>query len=267
MICSNCGAEIGDNETACPYCGAMQYENSEQKYMKDLYNLNEGLEKLDKNARKYIIKSTMKSAGIVCAAIAAAVLAGSMFGYGSYKSMYNSSHNRKEIHQSLDWYNNNIGELNSLYDKGDYEQISELIKKYKGDSYVLQKWSHYNVINIYDYYYSSASSIYDRVHNGEKLTEYEFSRGLRESLDLVHYINNKSNYDYRYYTQCSSDEKKIVDGWVEEAKDYLGNTIKATDKEIETMLNDLYKDGYYDYKLGEKYEESLYKRYDEGGKL
>ena len=42
MICSNCGADIGDNETACPYCGAMQYENSEQKYMKDLYNLNEG---------------------------------------------------------------------------------------------------------------------------------------------------------------------------------------------------------------------------------
>ena len=49
MICSNCGADIGDNETACPYCGAMQYENSEQKYMKDLYNLNEGMEKLDKN--------------------------------------------------------------------------------------------------------------------------------------------------------------------------------------------------------------------------
>ena len=43
MICSNCGADIGDNETACPYCGAMQYENSEQKYMKDLYNLNEGM--------------------------------------------------------------------------------------------------------------------------------------------------------------------------------------------------------------------------------
>lgn len=78
MICSNCGADIGDNETACPYCGAMQYENSEQKYMKDLYNLNEGMEKLDKNTRKYIIKSTMKSVGIVCAAIAAAVLAGSM---------------------------------------------------------------------------------------------------------------------------------------------------------------------------------------------
>ena len=52
----------------------------------------------------------------------------------------------------------------------------------------------------------------------------------------------------------------------EEAKDYLSNTAKATDKEIETMLNELYQDGYYDYKLGENYEQSLYQRYNEGGK-
>lgn len=56
-----------------------------------------------------------------------------------------------------------------------------------------------------------------------------------------------------------------MDG-VEEAKDYLSNTAKATDKEIETMLNELYQDGYYDYKLGENYEQSLYQRYNEGGK-
>ena len=104
MICSNCGADIGDNETACPYCGAMQYENSEQKYMKDLYNLNEGMEKLDKNTRKYIIKSTMKSRY-------------SMWQYGSsscrkhvwiwsYKSMYNSSHQRKRCKSHC--HNNNI---------------------------------------------------------------------------------------------------------------------------------------------------------------
>ena len=92
-----------------------------------------------------------------------------------------------------------------------------------------------------------------------------FSRGLRESLDIIHFYNKK-DYDYNYYIQCSSDEKKLVDGWVEEAKDYLSNTAKATDKEIETMLNELYQDGYYDYKLGENYEQSLYQRYNEGGK-
>ena len=230
MICSNCGADIGDNETACPYCGAMQYENSEQKYMKDLYNLNEGMEKLDKNTRKYIIKSTMKSVGIVCAAIAAAVLAGSMFGYGSYKSMYNSSHNRKEIHQSLDWYNNNIGELNSLYEKRDYAGISELTDSYKGSSSVLEKWSHYNFINIYDYYYKRVADIYIMVHKG-----------------------------------CTAEEKETVDGWVAEAQSYLKNVAKATDKEINDMLNELYQNGYYDYKLGKSYEESFYKKYNEGG--
>ena len=130
---------------------------------------------------------------------------------------------------------------------------------------MIRKWSHYYLINIYDRYYSSASDTYDKTRSQEKLTEYEFSRGLRESLDIIHFYNKK-DYDYNYYIQCSSDEKKLVYGWVEEAKDYLSNTAKATDKEIETMLNELYQDGYYDYKLGENYEQSLYQRYNEGGK-
>ena len=104
----------------------------------------------------------MKSVGIVCAAIAAAVLAGSMFGYGSYKSMYNSSHNRKEIHQSLDWYNNNIGELNSLYEKRDYAGISELTDSYKGSSSVLEKWSHYNFINDFTLSMINGEEVYLR---------------------------------------------------------------------------------------------------------
>lgn len=265
MICSNCGADIGDNETACPYCGAMQYENSEQKYMKDLYNLNEGMEKLDKNTRKYIIKSTMKSVGIVCAAIAAAVLAGSMFGYGSYKSMYNSSHNRKEIHQSLDWYNNNIGELNSLYEKRDYAGISELTDSYNGSSSVLEKWSHYNFINIYDYYYKRVADIYIMVQKGEKLSDYQFGTGFEESLDMIYFINNKNGYNYRRYEGCTAEEKETMDGWVAEAQNYLKNVAKATDKEINDMLNELYQNGYYDYKLGKSYEESFYKKYNEGG--
>ena len=35
--------------------------------------------------------------------------------------------------------------------------------------------------------------------------------------------------------------------------------------EINDMLNELYQNGYYDYKLGKSYEESFYKKYNEGG--
>lgn len=201
----------------------------------------------------------MKSVGIVCASIAAAVLAGSMFGYGSYKSMYNSSHNRKEIHQSLDWYNNNIGELNSLYEKRDYAGISELTDSYNGSSSVLEKWSHYNFINIYDYYYKRVADIYIMVQKGEKLSDYQFGTGFEESLDMIYFINNKNGYNYRRYEGCTAEEKETVDGWVAEAQNYLKNVAKATDKEINDMLNELYQNGYYDYKLGKSYEESFYK--------
>lgn len=60
-------------------------------------------------------------------------------------------------------------------------------------------------------------------------------------------------------------EKETVDGWVAEAQNYLKNVAKATDKEINDMLNELYQNGYYDYKLGKSYEESFYKKYNEGG--
>ena len=106
--------------------------------------------------------------------------------------MYNSSHNRKEIHQSLDWYNNNIGELNSLYEKRDYAGISELTDSYKGSSSVLEKWSHYNFINIYDYYYKRVADIYIMVPKGEKLSDYQFGTGFEESLDMIYFINNKN---------------------------------------------------------------------------
>lgn len=62
-----------------------------------------------------------------------------------------------------------------------------------------------------------------------------------------------------------AEEKETVDGWVAEAQNYLKNVAKATDKEINDMLNKLYQNGYYDYKIGKSYEESFYKKYNEGG--
>ena len=42
MVCRNCGAEIDDKATSCPYCNAMQYDASEAEYMNNLYKMNSG---------------------------------------------------------------------------------------------------------------------------------------------------------------------------------------------------------------------------------
>lgn len=46
MVCRNCGAEIDDKATSCPYCNAMQYDASEAEYMNNLYKMNSQMDNL-----------------------------------------------------------------------------------------------------------------------------------------------------------------------------------------------------------------------------
>lgn len=47
--CNNCGADIEETQTQCPYCHAMQYEASEKEYMNHLYKMNDTMDGLDEN--------------------------------------------------------------------------------------------------------------------------------------------------------------------------------------------------------------------------
>ena len=101
-------------------------------------------------------------------------------------------------------------------------------------------------------------------NKNDMLSEYEFDSGFRRSLDLVYFSKNiKSDYMGRYYLACSDDEKKIVDGWVESAYDFLENKAGITQEEIDSFMISLYPDGYYDYKAGKDYEDKYYKNYQE----
>ena len=65
MVCRNCGAEIDDKATSCPYCNAMQYDASEAEYMNNLYKMNSQMDNLDDEANKYVFSSVLKSAAII----------------------------------------------------------------------------------------------------------------------------------------------------------------------------------------------------------
>ena len=230
MVCRNCGAEIDDKATSCPYCNAMQYDASEAEYMNNLYKMNSQMDNLDDEANKYVFSSVLKSAAIIIICIAAAVLIGIFWGFMRYRADNNSSAERKKIHQSIEWY-------------------------------VIRKWNHYSFITLYGSYYRRVNDIYNK---NDMLSEYEFDSGFRRSLDLVYFSKNiKSDYMGRYYLACSDDEKKIVDGWVESAYDFLENKAGITQEEIDSFMISLYPDGYYDYKAGKDYEDKYYKNYQE----
>lgn len=144
MVCRNCGAEIDDKATSCPYCNAMQYDASEAEYMNNLYKMNSQMDNLDDEANKYVFSSVLKSAAIIIICIAAAVLIGIFWGFMRYRADNNSSAERKKIHQSIEWYNNNVSKLDEAYAKADYNTVSELVDGYKGNSSVIRKWNHYS---------------------------------------------------------------------------------------------------------------------------
>ena len=207
MVCRNCGAEIDDKATSCPYCNAMQYDASEAEYMNNLYKMYSQMVNLDDEANKYVFSSVLKSAAIIIICIAAAVLIGIFWGFMRYRADNNSSAERKKIHQSIEWYNNNVSKLDEAYAKADYNTVSELVDGYKGNSSVIRKWNHYSFITLYGSYYRCVNDIYNK---NDMLSEYEFDSGFRRSLDLVYFSKNiKSDYMGRYYLACSDDEKKI----------------------------------------------------------
>ncbi|MBR5361192.1 MAG: zinc-ribbon domain-containing protein, partial [Lachnospiraceae bacterium] len=48
--CSNCGAEIKESDTKCPYCGYINEEGAEKEYMEKLYDIRSSLDEVDKEA-------------------------------------------------------------------------------------------------------------------------------------------------------------------------------------------------------------------------
>ena len=146
--CNNCGADIEETQTQCPYCHAMQYEASEKEYMNHLYKMNDTMDGLDENANRYIRNRIICNADITLAAVAAALLVGTAWGYTKYRSYYNSASERREIAEGMAWYDENVPQINEAYEQGNFADISEVT----ADSYknkILQQWKHYNILYIY----------------------------------------------------------------------------------------------------------------------
>ena len=124
--CNNCGADIEETQTQCPYCHAMQYEASEKEYMNHLYKMNDTMDGLDENANRYIRNRIICHAVITLAAVAAALLVGTAWGYTKYRSYYNSASERREIAEGMAWYDENVPQINEAYEQGNFADISEV---------------------------------------------------------------------------------------------------------------------------------------------
>ena len=83
-----------------PILPCMQYEASEKEYMNHLYKMNDTMDGLDENANRYIRNRIICHAVITLAAVAAALLVGTAWGYTKYRSYYNSASNAERLQRA-----------------------------------------------------------------------------------------------------------------------------------------------------------------------
>lgn len=240
--CNNCGADIEETQTQCPYCHAMQYEASEKEYMNHLYKMNDTMDGLDENANRYIRNRIICHAVITLAAVAAALLVGTAWGYTKYRSYYNSASERREIAEGMAWYDENVPQINEAYEQGNFADISEVT----ADSYknkILQQWKHYNILYIYKYAYSDTLRYDDKIAQGTPLESYEFENLYRSCMEYMNMLEDTDGYMYRYYKSCDAQEKEIISTWTQHVKAVLTDTIGQSEADYAADYQALYGNG------------------------
>ena len=246
--CYNCGANIDENEVICPYCNASQHDAAEKKYMNDLYSMNDTMDKMDDNALRIELRTTLKRSLIMIGIFAVCIAIGSGIGVAEYKSNHDSSKERKDIIASYEWYDNNIDKLNQMYAAKDFEGMDEYLSSagiYK-NAKAVKYWEHYPIYRLYSLYYRGVLNYikddYYLSHDTAYMSAYRYCVELMAEKD-----NCLKNTDGIYRT-VSQEDMAIADEWCDKTVQFVYNNLKVTSEEFEEDIRNNYVYSYDDLK-------------------
>lgn len=139
MICKSCGAEYKENQITCPFCGAENVEEAyrrQEDYVDRLRRKSEFLARLPEWCVK-IIGNAMKHFAIIGAVFFVVVLIIAFLVVSIQGSMGVRKMER------------NLAKLEKLYDKGDYEKLSDFYWDLD-DTYGGSYEKYYRTISVYN---------------------------------------------------------------------------------------------------------------------
>lgn len=250
MFCSNCGAEIGEKDVNCPYCGVMNPRAAEKKYMDKLEGILEDTEKLREMPAQQT-KGGMRKAGrmavfIFCiVALVAGGLAVAMrvmeesYGYGD-----------SSVRAEAEFKQTYFPKLDELYAAGDDDATADYLSTLydvKGSS-VLRIWDHYKYMVYYMDFMALAAL---RENAEEQFDTSELENMLYCGLDLIYQLDTSSNHP------MTDEEKEKVAGFKEEARQILWEYLSMDEAALEEAYQaGMTEGGYLSFiQLSEWFEE------------
>ena len=140
ISCPSCGAQFEDTLARCPYCGTMYYPAAEKEYMSQMEDLREDvgeLKELPKEEAKQHLKKRaafIRTVLILIAVIAA--VAGGLY-------LRSERREARETEEEYRWIREHAPELDSLYESGRYDEMTERYSEWRNEGKPVWLWEHY----------------------------------------------------------------------------------------------------------------------------
>lgn len=224
VCCKSCGAIFENTLPMCPYCKSTNVVGSEIEYMNKLENIKENVEVLQdvhvEEGKKELKKQSKKVALIIMMPIIIIVclfLLYNLFDFISNNS-YDSKNNKseKEKIEELLWEQETFPKLNELYEKEEYSEIVNLVRKYEEEGLPIEEWEHYEFASVLELLKYIDTDVYQKEITLTK-TDYE---------DLLwFYIDIEK-------TRLSQNEEDHIQPLKKELLDIINQKIKVTEDDI-----------------------------------
>lgn len=253
-ICKNCGAEIGDQEASCSYCGALQYETAEKEYWDKMDQVQKDMEELKKVPENTYRQEIRRHTGamrkwIVSGCMIFMLIAGLVMAY-SYVSEKADAKRQKE---QLIWQQENFPKLDAWYEAGEYDAILDFQNHLyaEGSPYNTWNWKHTQFIECYRSYWIY-KVILDELQNeyaeglSEKIREYDLKEMLYETMYLhtMKERNLQNDEEWHFVRDCQEETLKKT-----------AEVFSLTEEEMEELAEMICKEGFADFEVCEEYVE------------
>jgi len=243
MFCTNCGAEISENDTYCPYCGVMNYRAAEREYMDKLEDIREDTEKLGgetaRQTRLGIRKAgsrALKILLIIAAFFVGFFALGWILDHAFMRSDANSVREEAEFKETY------FATLDEYYAAGDDKATADYMNEISREpgSYVMSLWEHY----AYMIYYMDYAAIRDipETELNDDFWKYSYADVLYSGIRLIYQT------DLTARKEMSSAEKEKVKEYAAEAEEIFAKYLSLNKSDLDEIYNASVEDDGYLYR-------------------
>ena len=240
ITCKNCGAQVSDELSKCPYCGTMNRKGAYKEFRLKISGFVDSMiglkEETHKSLSRMIFTSFFRSLIIITVIIGLAYV----LSLSAKVNYYNDKEYDQKAYEEIIWADENMDKLDEAYAKGDFDTIEKL---YHENYQAVSHWAHYSsyvfkkqYLEIMDYkeineyrmedilyflYYPGYYARYDgmskeekEIYENDRLAVLEFmeEKGYTEDELKTIYHSCKDNYGYLSYEKLRKHLKEEKNG-------------------------------------------------------